>query len=81
MVREERGEDGAAGAGVGVASGPDGAAVPGDDVVCDPKTQSVADILLGGEERVEDFGQRFLRDAGAVVDQADGRARALAVAP
>ena len=80
-MRQKRGEDGAAGAGAGVASGADGAAVPGDDVVCDPEAEAVAELLLGGEEGVEDFGERFLRDAGAVVDETDGGAGALAVAP
>lgn len=80
-VGEECGEDGAAGVGTGVASDPDAAAMPGDDVVCDPEPESVAVILLGGEEGVEDFVQRFLRDAGAGVEQGNGCAGALAVAP
>ncbi len=81
MVRQERGEDGAARGGVGFASDPDAAAVAGDDVVGDPEAETVADILFGGEEGVKDFGERFPRDAGTVVDEADGGARALAVAP
>jgi len=36
VVRQKRGEDGAAGTGAGVASDPDAAAVPDDDIVCDP---------------------------------------------
>jgi hypothetical protein len=81
VVGQECGEDGAAGVGTGVASDPDAAVMPGDDVVRDPEPESVAVILLGGEEGVEDFGQRFLRDAGAVVDKADGGAKVLVVAP
>ena len=81
MVRQKRSEDGATGTGVGVASGPDAAAVPGDDVVGDPEAETIADILLGGEEGVEDFGDRFLRDAGSVIEEGDGRAGTLAVAP
>lgn len=81
MVRQKGGEDAAARIRAVVASDPDAATVPGDDIVCDPEAQTVAYILFGGEERVEDFGQRFPRDAGAVVHQRDGGAGVLPVAP
>src|SRR4051794_7634844 len=81
VVRQKCAEDGAAGAGLGVASSPDAAAVPGDDVARDPEAESVAFVLLGGEEGIEDFGNRVLRDAGSVVEEGDGRTGTLAVAP
>lgn len=66
---------------MGFASDVDVAAVAGDDVVGDPEAESVADVLFGGEEGIEDFGERLFGDAGAVIDEADGGAGALAVAP
>ena len=63
VVREERGEDGAARGGVGFASDLDAATVTGDDVVCDPEAETVANILFGSEEGIKDFRHRFLRDA------------------
>ena len=81
VVRQKRGEDGAAGTRAGVASDPDAAAVPDDDIVCDPETKSVAVILFGGEEGVEDFGERCRCDAGAGVDEANGSAGSMSVVP
>ena len=81
MVRQKRGDDGSAGTGVVIASNPDAAAVSGDDVVGDPEAESVADVLLGREEGIEDFRERLIGDAGAVIDEADGGAGALTVAP
>jgi hypothetical protein len=46
---------------------PDAAAVLGDDAVRDGQAEAAPVArLLGGEERVEDAGQVFLRDAGSV---------------
>lgn len=81
MLRQECGEDGAACAGACAASDINFSAMSGDDVVSDPETQAVADIPFGGEKGVEDFGERFLCDAGAGVDEANGSAGSLSVVP
>jgi len=81
VVRQECGEDGAAGVRVSCALDPDAAAMARDDALRYPKAEAIADVLLGGEEGVEDFGYGFLRDARACVDDADGGSRALAIAP
>ena len=68
-MRKKSGEDGAAGAGTDAASDADGAPVASDDALGDPQSESVADVLLGSEEGVEDFGDGFLGDSGAGVGQ------------